>query len=154
MEIRLVRAAPGDAPLIHRMQQEAFAELLTVYQDYETNPGAERLEQVEARLAQPFTFYYLITVDGEHAGAMRVVDKGDAERKRISPLFVLPRFRRRGVAQTSLRLAEALHGRDGWSLTTILQEAGNCRLYERAGYRPNSFQKVINERMTLIGYEK
>ena len=39
--VRLIRAGESDAPTIHRMQVEAFAELLSKYRDYETNPCAE-----------------------------------------------------------------------------------------------------------------
>lgn len=33
-----------------------------------------------------------------------------------------------------MREAERLHGATGWELSTILQEQGNCHLYEKMGY--------------------
>ena len=155
MPVRLKRAAFSDAEALWRMQTEAFAELLARYRDSATNPGAETLERVREKLSQPFTFYYFILLDETPAGAIRVVDSGDpAQRKRISPLFILPEYRRRGLARQAVREAERLHGPKGWSLGTILQEPGNCRLYESLGYRQTGELTPINERLTIVGYEK
>lgn len=152
--ITLMRATMQDAERIWRMQREAFAELMAKYQDFDTNPGSEPLSKVCQRLAQPETFFYLIEAAGEQVGAIRVVDKQDGGRKRISPLFILPEHQGRGYAQQAMQAAEALHGAADWTLSTIAQEAGNCYLYEKLGYRRTGQAQVINERMTLVFYEK
>ena len=88
-------------------------------------------------------------------GAVRVVEPREAgKNKRISPIFVMPEFRGRGIAQEAMRLCEELHGSDNWELDTILQEPGNCHLYEKMGYRQNGRTQVVNERLTLVFYEK
>ena len=94
------------------------------------------------------------TADGETVGAIRVIDKKDGSRKRISPLFVLPAFRNRGIAQAAMAEAERLHGDDSWELDTILQEKGNLHLYEKMGYRQTGKTTGINDRMTLVFYQK
>lgn len=152
--IQLVRAGLEEAPLLQAMQRQAFAELLSAYQDFETNPACETIERISEKLRQPFTYYYLIKLDDRNVGGIRVVDQGDGKRKRISPLFVLPEYQNRGVAQAAIREAEKRHGADHWSLETIAQEAKNCRLYEKAGYHPTGDGKIINDRMTLVFYEK
>lgn len=48
MEINLIRAGVKDAKEIHAMQLEAFRELLDKYQDFDTSPGCEGVEKVEA----------------------------------------------------------------------------------------------------------
>lgn len=154
MTITLVRAAMNDAETIWRMQRAAFADLLEKYQDFDTNPGNEPLEKVQRRFSLPATHFYFIQVDGVNAGAIRVVDAHDGSPKRISPLFVLSEFRGIGVAQAAIREAERIHGDSGWSLDTILQEKGNCHLYEKMGYRLTGGMKIINDRMTLVFYEK
>ena len=53
-----------------------------------------------------------------------------------------------------MREAEKLHGIDNWSLDTILEKRGNCYLYEKMGYRRTGGVKKINEKMTLVFYEK
>ncbi len=154
MTIRLVRATLSDAPLIQALQRIAFDELLKTYEDFETNPACESLDRIQAKLSQPFTYFYFIWQDDQLAGGIRVVDRQNGERKRISPLFVLPDFQNHGIAQAAVREAEALHGAEGWSLGTILQESRNCHLYEKLGYRRTGASKVINDRMTIVFYEK
>lgn len=59
-----------------------------------------------ARLMQPFTYYYWITDDGVTAGAIRIVEKQDGSRRQISPLFILPKHRRKGLALAAIEAAE------------------------------------------------
>ncbi|MDE5858832.1 MAG: N-acetyltransferase, partial [Oscillospiraceae bacterium] len=59
-----------------------------------------------------------------------------------------------GYAQRAIKEAENIHGNGGWELDTILQERGNCYLYEKMGYRQTGQTKIINERMTIVYYEK
>lgn len=153
--MELIRMGTEDAFRLWKMQVEAFAGLYKKYQDTETSPAAETVEKVRMRLEQPFTYYYWIRQNGVDVGTVRVVDKGEScIPKRISPLFVLPTYRNRGIAQRALRAVEELHGRSGWELETILQEKGNCYLYEKMGYHLSGEQKVINEKMTLVIYKK
>lgn len=154
MDIELLRASMEDAQLIWEMQLEAFRELLEKYRDYDTNPGNEPLEKVQWRLSLPATHFYLIRVGGENAGAIRVIDHRDGGVKKISPLFVLPAYRGCGVAQAAIRQAERIHGDGNWRLDTILEEKGNCHLYEKMGYVRTGETKVINDRLTLVFYAK
>lgn len=155
MDVRLLRAGVDDADEIHAMQVEAFRELLEKYQDYDTNPANESMEKVAERLGQEFTFYYFICVGQRKVGAVRVVDRKEAgENKRISPIFVLPEFQGKGIAQRAIRLCEEMHGKENWELDTILQEPGNCHLYEKMGYGRTGRQKKVNEKLTLVFYEK
>ena len=104
---------------------------------------------------QPFTYYYFIIADSIEAGAIRVVDKHEyGITKRISPIFVMPEYRNRGLAQKAIKLVEEKHGASDWELDTILEEKGNCCLYEKMGYRQIGEFKAINEKMTLVYYKK
>lgn len=155
MEVKLLRADIDDAKEIHAMQVEAFGALLGKYQDYDTNPAGESVEKVEARLKQDVTYYYFICMGQQKVGAVRVVEQKEYEKnKRISPIFILPEFRDRGIAQEAIRLCEEMHGSENWELETILQEPGNCHLYEKMGYRRTGRTKMINERLTLVFYQK
>ena len=155
MEITLLRANIDDAEELHAMQVEAFKELLEKYQDFDTSPANESVEKVEARLQQDFTYYYFICIGQQKAGAIRVIDKKENEiNKRISPIFILPEFQGKGIAQKAIRLCEEIHGYENWELDTILQEPKNCHLYEKMGYRQTGKTEVINERLTLTFYEK
>ena len=143
MEITLLRANINNAKELHAMQVKAFKELLEKYQDYDTNPGNESVEKVEARLKQDFTFYYFICIGPQKAGAIRIIDKKEnGKNKRISPIFILPEFQGKGIAQKAIRLCEEMHGNENWELDTILQESKNCHLYEKMGYRQTGKQKA------------
>lgn len=155
MEVKLWRADIDDAREIHAMQVEAFGALLEKYQDFDTNPACESVEKVEARLKQDVTYYYFICTGQQKVGAVRVVEQKERGRnKRISPIFILPEFQDRGIAQEAIRLCEEMNGSENWELETILQEPGNCHLYEKMGYRQTDRREVVNERLTLVFYEK
>lgn len=145
MEVSLVRADVSNAGEIHAMQIEAFRKLLEKYQDFDTSPASEGVEKVEARLKQDSTWFYFICLGEKKVGAVRVVDtKESGKNKRISPIFILPQFQGRGIAQEAIRLCEEAHGSGQWELDTILQEPGNCHLYEKMGYRRTGRMEVVN----------
>lgn len=153
-EVQLVRGKVEDRMLIRNLQQEAFAGLLEKYQDHDTSPANETLERITWKLQQPDNYCYLIEADGTVVGGIRVVEPEDGSRKRISPLFILPAHRGKGYAQAAILEAENRHGRHNWELGTIAQEKGNCYLYEKLGYHRVDRQTVINDKMTVVGYEK
>lgn len=153
-DISLTAAVRDDMQTIWKMQIEAFAELLEKYRDYDTNPGAESFDKVMARFEQPWSVYYFITVNKENVGAVRVVDKKDGSRKRISPIWIMPEHRNRGYAQAAIKEVEKIHGSDHWSLDTILQESGNLHLYEKMGYHRIGKTDKVNDRMDIIYFEK
>ena len=154
MSVTLRQAKREDIKTIWKMQVEAFSDLLAVYQDYDMSPSAEGLDKVMARFEQPWTKYYFIESEGKDVGAIRVVDKQDGSRKRISPLWIMKEFRGKGYAQDAIRTVEDLYGKDNWCLDTILQEKGNLHLYEKMGYKRTGRIEHINERMDIVFYEK
>lgn len=155
MAVELVRVGIEDAENLWKMQVRSFAALYEKYQDTETSPATERVEKIEARLNQPFTYYYYIKDDGVTVGAIRVIDtKSNDDPKRISPIFILPEYRNRKYAQAAIVKAEEIHGNSKWELDIILQETGNCYLYEKMGYYQTGKTEVINEKLTLVFYKK
>ena len=152
--VQLLRAELKDAEAVRAMQQAAFAELLAKYQDYDMSPATESLERIQWKITAPGSYYYWIKAAEATVGAIRVVDLGDGSRKRISPLYILPGHRGKGYAQAAMLEAERIHGASHWQLDTILQEAGNCYLYEKMGYHQTGRQTVIKENMTIVDYEK
>lgn len=155
MEIKLVRIGIQDAEKLWTMQIEAFQDLYEKYQDTETSPATEGIDKIQMRLNQPFTYYYFIKADDITVGAIRVVDTKEAETaKRISPIFIMNEYRNKGYAKKAIQLAEEIHGNSGWELDTILQEKGNCYLYEKLGYRQTGKIERINDKLTLVFYRK
>ena len=155
MDIKLIAANLEDLNTILQMQKEAFSELYAKYQDTETSPATEEYEDILFRINQTETTYYFITADNVKVGVIRIVDcKDGVTRKRISPIFIMPEYRNQGYAQQAIKEAERIHGNQNWKLDTILQEKGNCYLYEKLGYHQTGKTEQINDKMTIVFYEK
>lgn len=153
-DIKLVLATRDDAELIHQMKYEAFLPLYEKYHDDETSPVKETLEKVIMKLEQETTDYYLIRYQGENVGAVRVCERQENVFY-ISPIFILPAYQNRGIAHTVIQLLFEKYRRAvTWRLDTILQEKGNCHLYEKCGFVRVGEEKKVNEKMTLIDYER
>lgn len=155
MNIQLVRVDIKEANNLWKMQVRAFLDLYEKYQDTETSPATEKVDRIIMRLNQPFTYYYYIVVENTKVGAIRVVDKHEeGTAKRISPIFIMPEYRNKGFAQKAIQLVEEFHGCSNWELDTILQEKGNCYLYEKMGYYQTGKTEKINDNLTLVFYKK
>ena len=154
MSVELRKVTRAEVEEVWRMQKEAFTGLLEKYRDYNLSPAAEPVERVIERFEQPWTTYYFIMAEGYKVGVIRVVDKKDGSRKRISPIWIMSEYRNKGYAQQAMVETERLYGPNNWSLDTILQEKGNLYLYEKMGYHRVGETEHINERMDIVFYEK
>lgn len=154
MYINLVMASIEDAPIIHDMQLRSFKALLEKYKDEDTSPANESLTRIEERIQQSFTDYYLIKVDNLPVGAIRIVKK-ENKTYRVSPVFIVPEFQGRGIAQKVFSRIEVIYSdAERWELDTIMQEKGICYLYEKLGYQRTGKFKQINTKMTIVDYVK
>lgn len=154
MSIKLVRIGVNDAEKLWTMQVQVFQKLLDKYQDLETNPANETKEKIKTKLLQKQTFFYYIYEGNDIVGAIRVIDKKDGSRKRVAPVFIMEKFRNKGLAQKAFCEIERIHGKDNWELDTIFQEKGNCYLYEKLGYIRIGEIDRINDRMDIVHYIK
>ena len=151
MSIHLKRAQLSDAEAMHGMQVQAFLPLLRKYHDTAISPACETVGRVREKIA--LSRYYFIMDGGVAVGGIRVVTH-PGRPKVISPLFILTEYQNRGYAQRAVREAERLHGDTHWRLDTILEEPGNCHLYEKLGYHRTGAPQPVRPNMTIIDYEK
>lgn len=151
MPIRLKPAQLSDAEAMHRMQVEAFMPLYEKYDDTAISPACESIARVREKIVTGR--YYFILYNGVAVGGIRVVTL-PGRPKVISPLFILKPYENRGFAQQAVREVERLHGEGGWRLDTILEEPGNCHLYEKLGYRRVGAPQRVRPNMTIVDYEK
>ena len=154
MKIALVKATESDIKEIWEMQVEAFKSLLKKYQDYDMSPATESYENVLNKYKQTWTSYYFITRNNEKVGVIRVIDKKDGSRKRISPIWIMPAYRNQGLAQLVMREVEKIYGSHHWQLDTILQEKGNIYLYEKLGYKRTGEIENIKDGMDIVYFHK
>ncbi|HPS35732.1 MAG TPA: GNAT family N-acetyltransferase [Oscillospiraceae bacterium] len=154
MDVILNRAEKSDINTIGEMQVKAFSGLLKKYQNYDISPATESFEKVIRKSEQPWTTYYFIEVNGKKVGAVRIIDKKDGSRKRISPIWIMSEYRDNGYAQTAMMEIEKLYGSDYWCLDTILQEKENLYLFEKLGYHQTGKVEYIKDGMDIEFYEK
>lgn len=64
-KMELLRIGADDAEELWKMQVEAFASLYEKYQDTDTSPATEKIDKVQMRLNQSFTYFYFIVADGK-----------------------------------------------------------------------------------------
>ncbi len=154
MEVRLEKALENDAQSILDIQIKAFTPLLEKYKDYETNPANETIERVIERINNSNGAFYKILANNTFVGAIYVFWKDDIHYW-ISPMFILPIYQGKGIAQKAITLIEEMCSKAlTWELATILEEEGNCHLYEKMGYSKTGFSKKLNDSATLIYYKK
>ncbi|RTE09649.1 GNAT family N-acetyltransferase [Paenibacillus whitsoniae] len=136
------------------MKVKAFMPLLEKYQDYETSPANETVERIITQINQPFTDYFIIRNFEVAVGGIRVVKK-DTKIYRVSPIFIMPEHQGKGIAQKAFALIEEIYDdAKSWELDTIMQEEGNCYLYEKIGYKKTGETKAINDKITIVSYKK
>ena len=128
--------------------------MLSKYKDYDTSPAMESIDRVREKMEKPDMTSYLFQLNDVNVGWVRVTELEDKIFK-ISALCVLPEYWNRGIAQEAMTKIEDYHSdATKWVLSTILQEKGNCYLYEKLGYVRKGDLLIINERMSLVHYEK
>ena len=153
----LEEACPADLPLLHEMQVESFLPLYEKYRD-EGSPAIEPLEKVQARASDPGRKYYFIVKDGARVGAINIASRTEPDGSSalyISPIFIRPRYQNQGIGYAAIQKAFSLYPEAlRWKLDTILQERGNCHLYEKCGFVRIGGEQAVNDRMALVRYEK
>ncbi len=153
--MEIVEFKESDIDTVFEIQQAAYKPLYEKYHDDNSNPYMESKETVLQKYTRAGTKGYLFIRNGVPVGAVRINLYPERKSGRVSALGVLPQYQGQGIAQQALLQIEKIHGDvERWSLDTILQEAGNCHLYEKIGYKRTGKVEKINEIMTLVFYEK
>ena len=86
-------------------------------------------------------------------GQIWIATKNDTAK--LARLFVLPKYQNKGYATKAIIDIEKLYSYyNHWQLDTIKEEKKNVHLYQKLGYKPNGKEKIINDKMTIIEFEK
>lgn len=153
--VKLIKAAAEDVRLLYRLQREAFMPLYLRYRDDETSPVKETVERVFEKIMD--SDFHIIYLDDEPIGGVRVrrfVTDGEVIRH-ISPIFLIPAYWDKGIGSVVMgKLFEKYTDADKWSLATIEQDGRNCHFYEKLGFVRTGSSTVVNDKMTIIGFEK
>ena len=155
-KVKLEEVRPDELEALYKLQVASFMPLYEKYHD-EGSPAIEPIERLKAREQTGCRKYYFIVKDGARVGGINIGiylrDPEDAY-CRIAPIFIAPEFQNKGIGYVALQKAfEIYPGIKKWKLDTILQEEGNCHLYEKCGFVRVGEEKIVNENMTLVDYE-
>lgn len=155
--VKLEEVRADEIEQLYDMQIQSFMPLYEKYHD-EMSPVNEPIEKVRAKALSENRKYYFIVKDGARVGAINVGRKpSDAQEScfYISPIFILPKYQNQGIGYIAIQKAFAMYPDiKVWKLDTILQEPANCHLYEKCGFVRVGEEHIINDKMTLIDYEK
>lgn len=135
------------------IQRKAYKPLFDKYHDTDTSPYLESKEEVLEKYMRPGTSGYVFLDKEIPVGAVRIIARGDV--CKVSALAVLPEYQNCGIAQAALKEIERMHSDcKCWILDTILEEKGNCHLYEKLGYVKIGEPQAVNDHLTLINYKR
>lgn len=154
MKLQLRVAREKDLVGIHEMQVQSFSALLVKYQDVNTNPALETLEDITERFHRSNGMVYKIQLDAHGIGAI-CISETRPNHLRISPIFIKPNYQKRGLAKNAVELLEKEHQTaKTWELQTIKEEKDLVRFYEKIGYVSIGEERVIKSGMTLLSFRK
>lgn len=158
MNVKLEEARDDELAELLNLQKQSFLPLYEKYQD-DGSPANETIDRIKARAKQPGRKYYFIVYYGMRVGAINIAQKTDADgnytENRISPMFIIPDFQDRGIGYAAMKKAfEMFSDVHVWKLDTILEEERNCHFYEKCGFKRIGGEKKINDRLTLVDYER
>jgi len=153
MTVTLAKAELSDAEKLLEMQKICFAPHLERYQDFETSPALTTIEQM--RHLVEFENYFKILLDGECVGAINIREREKTGEYLLHVINILPEYQNRGIGQRAIALAEAgFPDAKNWRLETLEDMPNNRHVYEKMGYSFTGEAVKVNDKLTLVYYEK
>lgn len=154
MNVVLVKATNKDSNILHNLKVKSFLPLLDIYKDYETSPATEPPEKIISQINSPTSDYYIIESNRIYVGGIRIA-KDNNKHYRVCPIFIISEYQNKGIAQEVFKIIEKIY-KDAilWELDTILEETSLCNLYEKVGYKKTGKTKIVDNKFTLVFYEK
>lgn len=150
--LKLRKGEVGDTSLILQIQKAAFLPLYHRYKD-EKNPIFMDHKGIRKRIEMQGSCYYLIEVEEQSVGFIRVIESKSYIR--ISPIAIFPQYQGCGYGKSAMLAVEDLYPQVSHVfLDTIAQEEILCRFYEKLGYTRLSTFLEIKAGMTLVDYQK
>ena len=152
--MELLKIDESHAETARKMIRAVFLPLLQKYHDEKESPANKTIEDLRFDLRRERSDAYLLMLDGEAVGYVRVGQKSDGYYS-IADLAILPEHQGKGYAQYFLREIERLYPMaEKWKLITVAEEKKDCHLYEKMGYVQVGILREIHENMHFVLYVK
>ena len=153
MDIQLQKATFGDAPALLHMQKTCFTEHLARYQDFDTSPAMATVERVIYMIENDYL--YKIFYNNSCVGAINIRMLETPGTYKLHRIYILPEFQGKGIGQVAIRQTEFLFpDAQAWFLETLEDMPLNRHVYEKLGYHFTGQTKKINDKLTIVFYEK
>lgn len=150
MDIQLMRITKSELKTAWIMQKQGFIDIFLKYFDI-ISPVLQSYGKFRRKASR--VDMYWIFFNGKRVGEIWIGEKDRIDY--LANIFVLKPYRNMGIAQQAILSTETLYPDYSiWRLDTIKQEKRNCHLYEKLGYVPTGTERKINNKMTIINYEK
>lgn len=153
MNVKLIKADLTDAERLLEIQKICFAPHLERYGDFETSPVMVSLEKIQWQIQNEN--FYKICMDGLWVGSINIRKLDDMGSYKLQIINILPEYQGKGIGQSAIKSAEALFtDAETWVLETLEDMPDNRHVYEKSGYKFTSQTEKINDKLTLVFYEK
>jgi len=153
MNVKLIRANLEDSEKILEIQKICFTPHLERYQDFDTNPAMASLEKVRWRIQNEN--FHKILYDDTWVGSINIIKLDEAGAYKLHIINVLPEYQGKGIGQTAIKMAEDIFSdAKVWFLETLEDMPDNRHVYEKVGYRFTGKAEKINDKLTVVFYEK
>ena len=153
MNVKLKRADLADAEKLLEIQKICFAPHLERYQDFDMSPAMASLEWVRWRIENEN--FYKILFDNNWVGSINIIRLDEAGNYKLHIMNILPEYQGRGIGQKAIKLVEDIFSdATSWCLETLEDMPDNRHVYEKVGYTFTGRSEKINDKLTIVFYEK
>ncbi len=153
MKVNLLKANLSEAEKLLEMQKICFSPHLERYQDFETSPAMVSINKILWQIKNDN--FYKIMLDDVWVGSINVKALDENGNYKLHIINVLPEYQGMGIGQLAIKLAEGLFpDSKTWCLETLEDMPYNRHVYEKAGYQFTGETERINEKLTLVYYQK
>lgn len=152
-KIKLVKAELSDAEKLLEIQKSCFTPHLERYQDYETSPATISLDKLQRQIQNEN--FFKILMDDSWIGSINIRKLNNEGNYMLHIINILPAYQGMGIGQQAIKLVEEIFSdAKSWCLETLEDMMGNRHLYEKMGYKFTGRTEKINDKLTLVFYEK
>lgn len=149
-DIILLEANVDDAESLLNIQRLAF---MILQHKYGESPAEHSIENIKAKIEQGD--YYKIIYCNRLVGGIFVHSKYEPTTFNLHIIYILPELQGKGIAQEVIIKIENIYPNvKKWTLDTPITEYRNCYLYEKVGYKRTGKMEKVNDKLTLIYFEK
>ena len=153
MNVELQKATVSDAPSLLQMQKTCFSDHLARYQDFDTSPATATVERVIYMIEKDYL--HKIFCDNLCVGAINIRKLEAPGSYKLHMMYILPEHQGKGIGQAAIRQAESLFpDAQSWCLETLEDMPLNRHVYENMGYHFTGQTEKINDKLTIVFYEK